>query len=127
MPDVAENTGTKRLIEAGAATRFQPGNPGRPKGSRNKLGEEFIAALYDDFETNGVAAIEIARRTDPVQYLKVIAAVIPQEVIHKVEDYDELSDAELERALLDTGRALLALRKAQGDGGQKALPSPLSN
>jgi hypothetical protein len=28
----------------------QSGNPnGRPKGSRNKLGEAFIAALYDDF------------------------------------------------------------------------------
>jgi hypothetical protein len=25
--------------------RFKPGNPGRPKGSRNKLGEDFIQAL----------------------------------------------------------------------------------
>ena len=29
--------------------RFQPGNPGRPKGSRNKFGEDFIAALAEDF------------------------------------------------------------------------------
>jgi hypothetical protein len=27
---------------------FQPGNPGRPKGSRNKLSEDFVAALYDE-------------------------------------------------------------------------------
>ena len=27
------------------AHQFKPGNPGRPKGARNKLGEQFIAAL----------------------------------------------------------------------------------
>src|SRR6478735_2642876 len=32
----------------------QSGNPrGRPKGARNKLGEEFLAELYNDFEANG--------------------------------------------------------------------------
>jgi hypothetical protein len=32
----------------------QSGNPaGRPKGSRNKLGEEFIAALYESFVEGG--------------------------------------------------------------------------
>jgi hypothetical protein len=31
------------------------GNPaGRPKGARNKLGEAFLDALYDDFKVHGV-------------------------------------------------------------------------
>lgn len=128
MPDIAETTAQKRSIaELGAATRFQPGNPGRPKGSRNKLGEDFIKALAEDFEENGIAAIAIARRTDPVQYLKVIAAVIPKEVIHTVEDYGDLSDVDLERELRAAAGALKALREAQGGSGQKALPAPVSN
>lgn len=126
MPDLAESTVQKRSIaELGAATRFQPGNPGRPKGCRNKLGEDFIRALADDFSENGIDAIAIARRTDPVQYLKVIAAVVPKEVIHTVEDYGELSDSDLERELRAAAAALKALREAEGGGRQKALPAPL--
>lgn len=128
MPDIAaETTAQKRIIPNSEATRFQPGNPGRPKGSRNKLGEEFIHALAVDFQENGVAAIEIARRTDPVQYLKVIAAVIPKEVIHKVEDYGDLSDSDLEQELIAAARDLRALRGAEGGSNQKALPAPRTN
>jgi Family of unknown function (DUF5681) len=42
----------------------QSGNPkGRPKGARNKLGEEFLTQLCDGFEVHGVAVIE--RQEDP--------------------------------------------------------------
>lgn len=124
MPDATVSTVPKQL------TPWKPGqsgNPaGRPKSSRNKLGEDFIKALADDFEKNGPATIEIARRTDPVQYLKVIAAVIPKEVIHKVEDdFSDLDDAALEREFIATMRALRASRAAEEGTGQKALPAPL--
>ena len=42
-------------------TRIQPGNPGRPKGSRNKLGEDFIQALAVDFDRHGTETIERVR------------------------------------------------------------------
>jgi hypothetical protein len=41
-----------------ATFQSKPGNPGRPKGSRNKLGEAFIQALAEDFERHGAEAIE---------------------------------------------------------------------
>ena len=56
--DDSRNNGTK--IGPGnppVAYRFQPGNPGRPKGSRNKLGEDFIAAVAEDFAKHGMKAI----------------------------------------------------------------------
>ena len=54
------------------------GNGGRPKGSRNKLGEEFLRALYADFVAHGVEAIERTREKKPDAYLKVIASILPR-------------------------------------------------
>jgi hypothetical protein len=61
--------------------RFAPGNSGggRRKGSRNKIGEDFLSALYDDFADNGKTAIQKMRETDPTGYLCMIARLIPRE------------------------------------------------
>jgi hypothetical protein len=55
-----------------------PGGPGRPRGSRHKLSEEFLAALLEDFNENGVAAIAAVRLSDPSSYLKTIASIVPK-------------------------------------------------
>jgi hypothetical protein len=63
---------------------FQPGqsgNPaGRPKGSRNKLGEAFLNDLYADYQQHGAKAIADVRETNPAAYLKVIANLLPAQV-----------------------------------------------
>ncbi len=59
---------------------FQPGNPGRPKGTRNKLAETFFDALHNDFLQHGASAIVGAREESPLGYLKVVASVIPQKL-----------------------------------------------
>ena len=59
----------------------QSGNPaGRPKGSRNKLEERFLADLLDDWEGNGQEAIRLARAEDPTSYVKVVASLMPKKV-----------------------------------------------
>ncbi len=82
---------------------FQPGqipNPkGRPKGSRNKLGEAFIAALHDDFEQHGVSVIVQVREEKPDQYLKVIASILPKELNVNTNALGEMSDDELSATL----------------------------
>ena len=58
----------------------QSGNPkGRPKGSRNKLSEDFLKALHDDFMIHGVAAIENMREEKPSEYVRVIASLVPKD------------------------------------------------
>ena len=66
----------------------QSGNPaGRPKGSRHKLGEDFLSAMLEDFNAkdaegniNGIEAIRKVRENDPSTYLRTISAVIPKEL-----------------------------------------------
>jgi hypothetical protein len=78
--------------------RFLTGNiggPGRPKGSRNKLGEVALAMLHDDFVQHGVGVIEQVRLESPATYLKVVASVIPSELNVNVSQLQELSDEDL--------------------------------
>jgi len=69
--------------ESSPAPRFTPGGqggPGRPKGSRAKLGEAFLEAMVADFSKHGILTIEEAREKDAVSYIKVIASLLPKEI-----------------------------------------------
>jgi hypothetical protein len=59
--------------------RFLTGNTGggRPKGSRNKLGEEFVNALYDDWRQHGAEALARVREQRPDAYVRIVAALLP--------------------------------------------------
>jgi hypothetical protein len=94
--------------------RFLTGNigGGRPRGSRNKLGEEFIKALADDFDQNGQTAIARVREERPQDYLKVIASLLPKEI--KLTDERELSDEELDRRIRDLASILGDFISGQG-------------
>lgn len=93
-----------------------PGNPGRPKGSKNRLGEDFITALADDFAKHGSAVIEKVRQEKPDAYLKVVASLLPKDINLNVRPLDDLSDQPLlERLRVLTEQALPLLAKAAGD------------
>jgi hypothetical protein len=90
----------------------QSGNPGgRPKGSRNRLSEDFIAALQEDFQDHGSAAIAACRAEKPDVYLRIIAGILPKDVHLKVQPLDDLTDDQLMRklaALTEMAKPLLA-------------------
>jgi Family of unknown function (DUF5681) len=87
----------------------QSGNPkGRPKGARNKLGEEFLTQLCEDFEVHGAAVIERVRQEDPATYIRVIAGFLPKELKSASGPFAELSIEELE-LIASAARAALAL------------------
>ena len=57
---------------------FAKDNPGRPKGSRNKLSEAYLKALADDFTEHGVATIEKLREDRPDIYVGAIGKLMPK-------------------------------------------------
>lgn len=91
------------------------GNPrGRPKGARNRLGEDFLKAMAEDFEEHGAEAIQQVRRDRPQDYLKVIASILPKIISVKTDDLESLSDDELRLAYAREARKLIALGIAVG-------------
>ena len=96
---------------------FQPGQSGNPKGrapgSRNKLGEAFIEALYADFREHGAATIAKVREEKPDQYLKVVASLMPKDLNINVNPFDDWTDDELAAAIRSLDEQIVAAREAE--------------
>jgi hypothetical protein len=65
-------------------TPFPPGvsgNPaGRPRGSRGKLSEDFLADLHAAWSAHGATALERCALEEPGTFVKVIANLLPRNV-----------------------------------------------
>lgn len=111
MSDQGDNTPAKRPW----GKPFQPGNPGRPKGSRNKLGEAFIQAMHEDFLEHGKDVIETVRLEKPDQYLKVVASILPKELNIKTDAFDNITDEQLAAIVAAATAALGIADDGEGD------------
>jgi hypothetical protein len=102
--------------------RFQPGNTGagggRPKGSRNKLGEQFISDLQADWEEHGVKALQAMRAEKPSDYVRTVASILPKETIITTAT-DGMTETQMERAIAVID-GLIAARDAGSLDGDAA-------
>lgn len=110
---------------------FQPGTRmgGRPKGSRNKLGEEFLSQLHADFVEHGAKVIQTVRTEKPDVYLKVVASILPTQMEVKIDPIEEMSDADLDRYIKQLAAAVARfdqLEDAAGAGAESEA-RPLSH
>ncbi len=98
--------------------RFVTGNigGGRPRGSRNKLGEAFIDDMYADWQAHGVAVIAKVRDEKPDQYLKVVASILPKELNVNVNEVDSLTDDELIERIRALDAAIRPYLALAGEG-----------
>lgn len=98
--------------------RFVTGNigGGRPKGSRNKLGEAFLDDMFEDWRENGKAAIIAVRTDKPDQYLKVVASILPKELNVNVNEVDSLTDDELIERIRALDAAIRPYLALEGEG-----------
>jgi Family of unknown function (DUF5681) len=60
----------------------QSGNPsGRPKGSRNKLAEDFLADAYEQWQIRGSTALETMAKEEPAKFCQMVANLLPKEAV----------------------------------------------
>ena len=109
----------------------QSGNPkGRPKGSKNKLGEDFIKDVLGDWQEQGRAVIEKVREERPADYLKVVASLIPRDINFSGTDdgfdaqWKDLSDEELASHFKELAAELLDAAESTSKGQPRILQAP---
>ena len=97
-----ESTGEKQATGR-ELTQFKPGqsgNPkGRPKGSRNKLSEDFFRDLCEAWQAFGKPALETMAMLYPVEFVRLVASLMPKEpeaTIAPVTVMERMSDAQLD-------------------------------
>jgi hypothetical protein len=101
-------------------SKFLPGNVsgGRPAGSRNKITTHLLNVLCKDFQENGESVVRICRIEKPVEYLKIVASLLPKELQVSDAKLGDLSDEEI-ASLLGQVRELRAQAPSQAEGALK--------
>ena len=100
-------------------SKFQPGNTfsqGRPKGSRNKLNAAFFDNLLTVYAESGIDCLRIAAKEEPVQFVKIIASLMPKEVEIQQSQLHELTDEQL--AAIDLLLRDALANRAEREGGE---------
>jgi Family of unknown function (DUF5681) len=63
----------------------QSGNPGgRPKGSRNKLAEDFLDDVYQLWQRHGSKAVETMATSEPGKFCQMLLAYCPRKCTLKM-------------------------------------------
>lgn len=81
-----------------------PGGPGRPKGSKNKLQEDVIRDICTVWDEGGIAALRTLAAEDPGKFVDAAIKLLPKDVNHTIQrSAAELTDEELARIIVEAG------------------------
>jgi hypothetical protein len=75
--------------------RFLPGNSGfsgRPRGSRNRLGEAFLEDLRVVWTEDGIDALRRCAREDPTGFCRIISNLLPKDIDINVSGSIDVGD-----------------------------------
>jgi|SRR3954447_5023620 hypothetical protein len=77
----AEPTAQQQRVIGRPYRPGESGNPaGRPRGSRNRLADQFIFDLHNSWIEHGVDALARCARDEPGVYVRVIAGLMPRDI-----------------------------------------------
>ncbi len=95
-PSKARGKRTKRAPPA------RPRPAARAVGPPGDLGEAMLADFLADWLENGATAIGAMRGEKPSDYVRVAAALVPKAAPRKPDPLEDMTDAELDRAIQET-------------------------
>jgi hypothetical protein len=113
--------------------KFQPGNNasngkgGRPLGSRTKLCKRLLEDLFADWQENGATALKIMRMERPAEYCRMMASILPKEMLFETGSVSELADDELDQMITMLRERALAVRQEQALELEKVPEQKLLN
>jgi hypothetical protein len=99
-------------------TGHKASGPGRPRGSRVRLEEEFLSDLCAVWAVHGKAALETAAIKEPVKFAQVAASILPKHSHHTHERLELKSDAEL-AAIIAAGLEQRAVAQTLPNAGDQ--------
>lgn len=103
---------------------FQKGREktgGRSKGTKNRLSHAFLTDLLADYQAHGAEAIKICRVERPIEYIKMIAGLLPKELEITETYLMELPDDELTAAIEHIRRQLAQRALSIGVGTTETI------
>jgi len=107
---------------------FTKGNPakggGRRKGSRDRISTALLEAIAKDFEEFGEEAVKIARVEKPVEYLRIVASLLPKEFEIVDSRLHDITDEELDAFIEVARRRIITLADINGGTGETADAEP---
>ncbi len=76
---MADDFTSQKREYTGENGKFRAGNPGRPKGSKNKLQEDFFRDLASAWETHGIVALQQMLTEYPEKFVQTVAGLMPKD------------------------------------------------
>ena len=94
--------------------RFGAGNPGKPRGTRNKVSGRVAVAILEDFETHQDEIFERLRRSWLPVYVRLASSLLPRSVEMSLPDLSACSQEEVAGKVLAVREVLHLIESGQG-------------
>ena len=118
-PVISSVVKQKRKVAPASLANLKPVQPGqvlnpkgRAKGSRNKLGEDFLTDLLEVWGEKGKQCIEATAANHPEKLVSIVAGILPKELNVNTNAAEELSDDDLAAGIASL-RAIIAAQQAR--------------
>jgi hypothetical protein len=82
-------------------TQFKEGNPGRKKGSRNKLNQRFFDDVLAVWEQSGIEAVRMMAIEKPGDFAKMVAQLAPKDITLLGDEDAPIAITEIKRVIVD--------------------------
>lgn len=106
--------------------QFGPGNSGRPRGARNRVGRKQRQIYAASMDLNLAETLEAVRQEDPKTYLRLMLRACPTPQFDEEDPREQLTTEQIDRRLHELAARLVAdgYGSGAGPGPAAALSAP---